>query len=116
MNKTRFTNGYRSKPNQNYRLGFYVQSNVDTQRTNLFAPGKLSSVYFNHLMKSNYFEFETDISNSLSPFSKWDFSKISFTINSNELNPLAQRISLDTLQVLHMQVLDRVHFWEKSRS
>ena len=80
MNKTRFTNGYRSKPKQNYKLGFYVQSNVDTQRTNLFAPGKLSSVYFNHLMKSNYFEFETDISNSLSPFSKWDFSKISFTI------------------------------------
>ena len=80
MNKTKFPNGYRSKPKQNYKLGFYVQSNVDTQRTNLFAPGKLSSVYFNHLMKSNYFEFETDISNSLSPFSKWDFSKISFTI------------------------------------
>ena len=80
MNKTKFPNGYRSKPKQNYKLGFYVQSNVDTQRTNLFTPGKLSSVYFNHLMKSNYFEFETDISNSISPFSKWDFSKISFTI------------------------------------
>ena len=68
MNKTRFTNGYRSKPKQNYKLGFYVQSNVDTQRTNLFEPGKLSSVYFNHLMKSNYFEFETDISNSITIF------------------------------------------------
>ena len=89
MNKTRFTNGYRSKPKQNYKLGFYVQSNVDTQRTNLFAPGKLSSVYFNHLMKSNYFEFETDISNSLSPFSKWDFSKISFTIKFKQAKSLS---------------------------
>ena len=80
LNKTKFPNGYRSKPKQNYNLGFYVQSNVDTQKTNLFEPGKLSSVYFNHLMKTNYFEFETDISNSISPFSRWDFSKISFTI------------------------------------
>ena len=89
MNKTKFPNGYRSKPKQNYKLGFCVQSNVDTQRTNLFTPGKLSTVYFNHLMKSNYFEFETDISNSISPFSKWDYSKISFTIKFKQAKSLS---------------------------
>ena len=79
INKTKFANGYQSNPKQNYKLGFYFQSNVDTQRTNLFEPGKLSSVYFNHSMKSKYFELEGDISNSISPFSKWNFSKLSFT-------------------------------------
>ena len=88
MNKTKFLNGYRSKPEQNYKLGFFAQSFVDTKRTNLFNLGKLSIIYLNHLIESNYFKFETDISNSVTSYSDWDFSKISFVIEYNQTKTL----------------------------
>ena len=81
IEKIKFLRGYKSKPYQNYKLGFYVQSDVDTNRTNLFDPGKLSVLYFNHSVNHGLFSFNTNFSTSISTYSNWDFSKVSFIID-----------------------------------
>ena len=79
LEKMIYSEGNYWRPKQKYKFGFYAQSKVDTQRTNLFEDGKLSALYLKHSIDYKFFQYRTEILSSILPYSKWDFSKIAIT-------------------------------------
>ena len=70
---------YRKSPYHVNKVGFYMQPNVDTLRTNLYDPGKLAVVYLKHKIYKNDIDFNSEISSSLDPYSDWTFNRITFS-------------------------------------
>tara|TARA_B110000444_G_scaffold236827_1_gene249038 strand:- start:299 stop:2086 length:1788 start_codon:yes stop_codon:yes gene_type:complete len=83
---------YNRKPQHHIKYGFYSQTDVDTNYTDLYNSGDLGVSYMKYNYNNNNFYMKTIFSSSINILSKWDFLKfsnlISGTIKANEISNL----------------------------
>ena len=68
---------YKRKPEHQIKYGFYFQTDVDTNYTNLYEYGDLGVSYIKYNYKNEKFNLNTVFSSSINVLSKWEFLKFS---------------------------------------
>ena len=81
---------YGKPPHHTTRIGFYLQPEIDTTRTNVYDPGKLALIYLKHSVGIMAFDLETELSSSIGPYSSWNFHRFTEIVSfewSKSLHP-----------------------------
>ena len=110
LEKIIYSEGNYWRPKQKYKFGFYTQSKVDTQRTNLFEDGKLSALYLKHSIDYKFFQYRTEILSSILPYSKWDFSKIAITSTYKQTKAFSTENIVRVVGTLFQSFIEAVYF------
>ena len=88
---------YRKPPLHNFKLGFYYNFDVDTMRTSLYEIGNQALTYLKYNLNINQFNFETDISSSVAPFSDWNFVRFTNIISHKMSRSISKNHFINSL-------------------